>query len=245
MIYLAANHASVWRRRAAGLPMGWIMSPAGWRSPVRPGLEMPYAIDNGMYYPFGSCPRDMSVLSAFYATLGRASAFHAPLFVVVPDAPYDADGTRAMFTKHQRHVRDAMPGVTVALAVQDGMGEEDLDAIEPPGAVFRRGVYWMEMEDGPQLVGRGKGSGLVVSRCPREHVAKGPAMHRHRRGLGGRNRNLSRRPETTRRGARGFERAAIVGVMRAMEARRDVQGKPNLNDFISSQERADAEKHTP
>ena len=40
----------------------------------------------------------------------------------------------------------------------------------------------------------------------------------------------------------GLPSALAVGVVRAIE-RRKVQSKPSLNEFISSQERADAEKH--
>lgn len=44
--------------------------------------------------------------------------------------------------------------------------------------------------------------------------------------------------------AYGLPAAATVGVMRAIEQRREGQGKPSLGDFISSHERADAEKNT-
>lgn len=46
MIYLATNHASVPRYRASGLPIGWLLTPGGWRS----RRDIPFAIDNGMFY---------------------------------------------------------------------------------------------------------------------------------------------------------------------------------------------------
>lgn len=47
VIYLAANHSRVWKLRAAGWPMGWIMSPDGVRHPKRGEQLMPHAIVNG------------------------------------------------------------------------------------------------------------------------------------------------------------------------------------------------------
>lgn len=136
MRHLAGNNSHVWRYLACGYPMGWMLSPAsGFKRPVRCGIHMPFAIDNGMYYPHGGTPKGQADLEAFYRFIERCSSYN-PLFVAVPDAPYDGAKTRRMYQEHESLVRRAMPGVRVAMCVQDGMDESDLDAITPPGAVF-------------------------------------------------------------------------------------------------------------
>jgi hypothetical protein len=149
MLYLAANNSRVWKLRQGGLPLGWIMSPDGWRSPVRGQQSMPFALDNGLYHPPDAPAKGMKALPPFYRMLSRPMANQA-LFVVVPDQPYDAERTRKLYRKHQRHVRTSIPGVPVAMAVQDGMVPDDLDMIEPPGAVFIAGSTewkWRTAED--------------------------------------------------------------------------------------------------
>jgi hypothetical protein len=134
---MAANNTKVWKLREAGYPLAWMMSPAGFRRPMRGEASMPFALDNGMFYPFGESPKGMKGLPPFYAMLRRVADMGlAPEFVTIPDAPYNAAETRRLFPKHQRHVRAILPGVRVAMAVQDGMDATDLDMIDGPGAVF-------------------------------------------------------------------------------------------------------------
>jgi len=136
--YLAANNSQVWKYRANGYPMGWMFSPAGgYRNTVRDGVVMPYAVDNGMFYPFGGEPKGMKDIETFYTFLRRVKeSGTTPLFVTVVDAPYDAARTRELYPKHQRHLREIWPGMRAAMAVQDGMTFADLDMIEGPGCVF-------------------------------------------------------------------------------------------------------------
>lgn len=168
---MAANNTNVWRLRADGYPLAWMMSPAGYRRPLRPGKPpMPFALDNGLFYPFGTYPKGMAFLPPFYAMLDKVGDLK-PLFVTVPDAPYNAELTREMFPKHQRHVREHLPGCTVAMAVQDGMAADDLDMIEAPGAVFVGGSTEWKWATAPAWCESAKARGLW------SHVARVNTRH--------------------------------------------------------------------
>lgn len=122
MIYLAANNSRVHRLAAEGYPMGWMMSPAGFRDP----RSLMFAIDNGLFYPVGGEPKGMKFLVPFYAMLGQLrERGWSPMFVVVPDVPYDGAASIEMSRRHLRHVSGY--GFPTAIAVQDGMTPDVLD----------------------------------------------------------------------------------------------------------------------
>ena len=130
MIYLMANHASVWKLRQSGNKMGWLIGHKGWRKPVREGHDpMPYALDNGMYFKFGTEPHGPARLCEFFGRCGLAMEFHAPLFAVVPDMPYDAAETMKRYTAWIKRCRDLAPAWRWGIAVQDGMTPADADRL--------------------------------------------------------------------------------------------------------------------
>jgi len=137
MRYLPNNVACVWQLRARGWNLGWLMSPAGYRRPVKAGELMPFALDNGLYHAPDQRPKGMAALVPFYAMLRRVAREGVePLWVVVPDVPYDGVRSLAMSRKHARHVADHLPDAKLALAVQDGMTPDALDGFD---AVFVAG----------------------------------------------------------------------------------------------------------
>lgn len=128
MIYLMANHTSVWKLRQSGNNMGWLIGCDGWKKPVREGHDpMPYALDNGMYFKFGDQPHGPARLCEFFGRCGKAMAFHDPLFAVVPDMPYDAAETMRRYTCWIKRCRDLAPAWRWGIAVQDGMTPSDLN----------------------------------------------------------------------------------------------------------------------
>lgn len=82
---------------------------------VEPGFE--WCADNGAFT--GSYPGDVAFLDWLDA---RAQYAYACRFVVVPDVPFDAEGTLARFAGMSAQIRAA--GYPVALAAQNG--QEDL-----------------------------------------------------------------------------------------------------------------------
>lgn len=136
---MAANNTRVWDLRRSGFPVGWMMSPNGFRRPVRDGYEpMPFAIDNGLFFPLGGPPKGDTEIASFYKMLKKLR--WEPLFVTVPDRPYSAEITRDMFPCHAAKIREEMPGTRLAMAVQDGMDESDVDLFPAgPCALFVAG----------------------------------------------------------------------------------------------------------
>lgn len=127
MIYLAANHASVPRWRSTGLPVGWMMSPKGWRPP-----RVPFALDNGLFYDRATQrPKGMAYLPPFYAMVARTvEDGHSPMFVAVPDVPYNMKRSRDLSAKHRRHLKARYPDIPLAVVLQDGANDDDLDGYE-------------------------------------------------------------------------------------------------------------------
>lgn len=104
---------------------------------MRGPATLPFALDNGLYHRPELPPKGMKALPPFYAMLQRCVAGGwSPLFVVVPDVPYDGAATRLLSAKHARHLRAEFPPMRLALAAQDGMTPDDLDGY---GAVFVAG----------------------------------------------------------------------------------------------------------
>lgn len=93
-------------------------------------MTMPFALDNGLFHSPDEAPKGMKALPQFYATVRKCE--HRPLFVTVPDVPYDMARSRVLSAKHLRILR----GITdwpLAVAVQDGATPSDLDGYD---AVF-------------------------------------------------------------------------------------------------------------
>lgn len=126
-MYMPSNHASVWKLR--GWPLGWLLSPAGFARPVRGDRLVPFACDNGMYHAPGAEPKGMKALVPFYAMLKRVrDEGWTPAWVTAPDVPYKGAESLALSLKHEATMRYEWPDCPVALAVQDGMAWDVLDA---------------------------------------------------------------------------------------------------------------------
>jgi hypothetical protein len=125
-----SNHASVWKLRKSGNNIGWLIGCEGWRKPEREGHDlMPYALDNGMYFPFGSEPHGPARLCEFFGRCGKALQFHDPLFAVVPDMPYDATETMKRYTAWIKRCRELAPMWRWGIAVQNGMTPTDVERL--------------------------------------------------------------------------------------------------------------------
>lgn len=123
MTYLPGNNSGIWRLHAEGFPVGMMFSPDGLRRPARGDVQLPYAIDNGLYHPFGTSPKPTAARARIYGVLARVEleGWHPPLFAVVPDVPYQDTATYRELSKHAPLMRELFPRVPLALAVQDGM----------------------------------------------------------------------------------------------------------------------------
>lgn len=135
-----ANHASVWKLCSNKHDVGWLIGHAGWRSPERGGIHLPYALDNGMYFPFGQQPHGPDRLCEFFGRCGRAHAHHAPLFAVAPDMPYDWPETLARWASWIDPCERLGPGWRWGLAVQNGATTDDLDRLGIAALPARRAV---------------------------------------------------------------------------------------------------------
>jgi len=130
MIYMMANHSSVWGLRKRGQPMGWLIGHECWKKPMRPGHDpMPYALDNGMFFAPDSKPHGADRLCEFFGRCGKAMAYHQPLFAVVPDMPYDAATTMRRYQFWIKQCRSLAPEWRWGIAVQDGMDARDIERL--------------------------------------------------------------------------------------------------------------------
>ena len=96
--------------------IGWLLSPDGWR---KPPSWMPYALDNGAYGAWAN-KRQWNA-EAFRAHIEKSKTSHKPLWVVVPDVVTDMDATMILWHEWSPQLRDMIPNVPLAFAVQDGM----------------------------------------------------------------------------------------------------------------------------
>lgn len=129
MIYLMANHSSVWKLRRNGHNMGWMIGYASWKKPSRADMQLPYAIDNGMYFPHGEQPHGGDRLCEFFGRCAKAFAVHAPLFAIVPDMPYDWLETVRRWDQWYPRCRELAPSWRWGIAVQDGATIEDIERL--------------------------------------------------------------------------------------------------------------------
>lgn len=144
------------------------------------GERMPFALDNGLYHPPDAPPKGMAALPPFYAMLRRCrGAGFQPLFVVVPDVPYDGEATRTLSRKHARHIaEDVSADWRLALAVQDGMTPDDLDEMRDGqrvyGAAFVAGSTEWKLCTMQQWCDEARARGMWA------HVARVNTAHRVR-----------------------------------------------------------------
>lgn len=145
MLYLAGNHSTVWELRRRGLNMGWLMSPGCERRPIgRTGAIVPYAVDNGLFRPFGAPPAPETSRLGVYELLCKTVrlGWHPPLWYVVPDVPYRGEESLRLSREHAPVLRRLFPRIPQAIAVQDGMRLEDAEGFE---VVFVAGsTAWKE-----------------------------------------------------------------------------------------------------
>ena len=125
MLVMPSNNSGMEFGRLAGMfpnRIGWLLSPDGWRTPPE---WLPYALDNGAFSAFiHRTPWDEA---AFLKMLGKAGATHPkPLWVVVPDVVQDANATLALWRAWAPEIRNRLPRVPLAFAVQDGMFPSDV-----------------------------------------------------------------------------------------------------------------------
>jgi hypothetical protein len=108
------------------------MSPNGQRSPRRCDVEMPYMQDNGLFVPFGMPQKPESQCGAVFGSLakGEREGWPLPMFAVVPDVPYDGPASRERSRFYLPVMRRMFPRVPLAVAVQNGMGEDDVDGFD-------------------------------------------------------------------------------------------------------------------
>jgi len=129
MIYMLSNHASAWNLAKHGFPVGWMIGCDGWRKPERGGVRLPYALDNGMYFPFGGQPHGPERICEFFGRCGKAHEYHAPEFAIVPDMPYDSEETMRRYTFWIKQCRALAPSWRWGVAVQNRMLPSDLERI--------------------------------------------------------------------------------------------------------------------
>lgn len=101
--------------------LGWLISPDGWR---KPPSWMPYALDNGAFGAWANQkPWDEG---KFMDLLESARSHYRPLWVVVPDVVADREATMALWPVWSQRIREVLPHIPLAFAVQDGMTPEDV-----------------------------------------------------------------------------------------------------------------------
>lgn len=93
--------------------IGWIQSPDSW---VNPPYYMPYALDNGAYKYFDP--------DKYRKHLLRASKFHSPLWVALPDVLGNTKETILLWDKWYPVLHET--GYKLAFIAQDGMLPQDI-----------------------------------------------------------------------------------------------------------------------
>lgn len=149
MIVMPSNNSSMHLGWLAGQypgDIGWLLGPKGWRTPHR---WMPYGVDNDRFAAASKhLPWDEA---GYWAMLDKARACaelgRAPLWILVPDCPFDRCGTLQEWIKWAPQLRAY--GWPLAFAVQDGMTQADVpsdaEVIFVGGTTewkWRTIVYW-------------------------------------------------------------------------------------------------------
>lgn len=104
--------------------VGLLMGPGGFRNPPP---YLPYALDNGA---FGAWTKDLPWDEGAWMRLllDAAAAKHRPAWALVPDVVADRKATIEKWACFAPTVRNLLPGVPLAFAVQDGMERQDVPA---------------------------------------------------------------------------------------------------------------------
>jgi hypothetical protein len=126
MIVMPSNNSSMHLGWLAGQypgRIGWLLGPTGWRNPHR---WLPYGCDNDKFAATVKRKEwDEVGYLAFIAKVARMSALgRPPRFVLVPDVPFDREGTLIEWAKWAPRLRPY--GWRLAFAVQDGMTQDDV-----------------------------------------------------------------------------------------------------------------------
>ena len=128
IVLAAANWNSVipWMCGVTGGRVGLMMSPESGCPKTYPFL--PFAIDNGRFQAVRQ-QREWDEQGFFRIIEKIKDDETTPLFIVVPDVPMDADGTRKEFDRWCPRLEDL--NWPLAMAVQDGMTPDDV-----PGGIM-------------------------------------------------------------------------------------------------------------
>ena len=162
MRVMCSNHSSTWyvnlcRKYPSNL--GWLLGPRHWKNP-REGIA--FALDNDAYQSFTSgTPYDFD---AWFRFLDKVSATALePLWALVPDVVANRDKTLEQWCQYAPYIRHR--GWNAALALQDGMTDDDVEECSPDvlfvgGSTawkWRTAHNWCEWEGGRVHVGRVNG----------------------------------------------------------------------------------------
>jgi hypothetical protein len=122
MIVMPSNNSSMHLGWLAGRypgRIGWLLGPTGWRTPHH---WMPYGCDNDR---FAAAVKNLEWdESAYWDMLTKASRGKPPAWILVPDVPFDREGTLREWEKWAPKLRSY--GWPLAFAVQDGMTQADV-----------------------------------------------------------------------------------------------------------------------
>jgi hypothetical protein len=124
MIVMPSNNSSMHLGWLAGCypgRIGWLLGPTGWRTPHH---WMPYGCDNDR---FAAAMKSLEWdEAAYWDMLTKASRGKHPAWILVPDVPFDREGTLREWEKWAPKLRSY--GWPLAFAVQDGMTQTDVPA---------------------------------------------------------------------------------------------------------------------
>ena len=135
--------------------MGLLIGPGGWRDP----RGLPFALDNGRFVCWSKGSEWPE--AAFWRLLECAQACDtSPRWVVVPDVVADADATFRQWDQWAPRLEET--GLTLAMAVQDGMTPESVKRNAEPGVIFvggstqwKRNTMWKWCRSFPRVhIGR-------------------------------------------------------------------------------------------
>lgn len=126
MIVMPSNNSSMHLGWLAGQHpgyIGWLLGPTGWRNPHR---WLPYACDNDRFSSAvtGKAWDEAGYLAMLEKACEMAGIGRAPLWLLVPDVPFDREGTLAEWRKWAPRL--SRYGWPLAFAVQDGMTQQDV-----------------------------------------------------------------------------------------------------------------------
>lgn len=159
MRVMCSNHSSTWyMSMCQRYPdnLGWLIGPRHWKNPQE---GVAFALDNDAFQTFTKgTPYDFA---AWFKFLNKVAGTRMePLWALVPDVVGDRKKTLEQWHKYSPVIRDK--GWNTALALQDGMGEDDVEDCCPDvlfvgGTTdwkWRTAHLWCQWEGGRVHVGR-------------------------------------------------------------------------------------------